>query len=189
MNKLSKILLVAMAILVIAFGIIFNQYKQVLDERERQWERFLNEFYFALDVAIRSIEAVLNNEDQIEDQRLEEQLNELSTYLIKSGTILEAAQDFHDHDIRNTQFFQVAADSIPTVAELKGESPLDGDSLYEQERELMKFIHITLTEGKQLLYSEETGQENPNLSVDEFNEIIQGHFGHALNELFYEMDQ
>lgn len=181
MNKMGtttkKIRLLLEVLLILTLMITgYNLHKEK-QEDQRQFSSFLNHFYFSVIHTEQQIDRVLAVED---NSHLQESFETLQYDLEKANTILEEGRSFVDHSIRHTRYFQemefvatgitahnngIKVFEFPPFAE---DGKIDKD-----ERVILTIIKQDLEGIKQGMYSEETQQEDPNLSLDAFNRVLK----------------
>ncbi|RPF51067.1 hypothetical protein [Aquisalibacillus elongatus] len=118
-------------------------------EDKQQFEAYLNEFYKTLDDTHRDVEAIQSNPDEMSPLLIDQNLEKLNSILrLGNRTINNDIQD-------QPRFFvgRISADEV-------------------QQAELEK-VEEGLSYMLDKLHSEETGQENPDLTVEMFGEIIE----------------
>ncbi|MET3683467.1 hypothetical protein ABID56_001562 [Alkalibacillus flavidus] len=162
-NRFKNYTLIILAVLVVIGGIIIYQ---DASEDQRQYELFLNHFYHDLDMTIASIESLLDRYDESEGEidRLDDRLSVINTRLEKAGTRLDSGDLFLDSSIRDAPRFFYHRE----VYRMGADGELRRDEV-DQLQALLDELK-TLADG---MYSEERGQEDPDLAVDQFNELIR----------------
>lgn len=186
----SKIIKVGLYLLIILIFIVISfQYYQEVKEEERQFKTFLNHFYFSVDKSIVRIDRLI--EKQPRGDELDESIHELERKLLEADTILSNGRSFLDNEIYKTRFFlestyflygfrMIGTDSFEVTA-LGEDGQLD-----EEELNLLRTIRKYLAKTKEEMYSSQTKQENPNLTIDEFNEIIRRNLNKRPEEVYKE---
>ncbi|TFJ93229.1 hypothetical protein [Lentibacillus salicampi] len=160
LGKIKSGLLIVISLALIITGIQLYQEKQ---ENNRQFELFLNHFYFELTDIIRSLNAVLK--EPMEGKELEHALLAVKDGLERTDFMLEAGSDFADRDIHaHPSFFS----NHPL-----GQFSDDG-MLASEEADYLEDLKNDLDTIRSGLHSDESGQENPDLSIRAFNNIING---------------
>ncbi|TFB19546.1 DUF1741 domain-containing protein [Filobacillus milosensis] len=155
-EKIKTITIILLSITLIITVPMLNHEKQ---EDEEQFESFLNEFYHHLDLTLMAADNILESPEDIEDW--DYHLKKLRHHLDQTSLVLETGNRFIDWDIQIESYFfkyvsNFSADDEPTEEQL---------AELENIRDALQYM-------KDGLYSEETGQENKDLSIDQFNEII-----------------
>ncbi|GAB3790258.1 hypothetical protein [Virgibacillus kimchii] len=157
-GKLKTYLLIILSLVLIITGVQLYQANQ---ESQRQFESFLNQFYFKLESTISSLDSVL--EQQLEGNDLERALLQLDRDLEQAALILNAGNLFVDRAIGSHIFSNHPINHFA-----------DHNTLTDEELHYLENLKKDLETIHTGLYSYETGQENPNLSVHRFNDIIKG---------------
>lgn len=149
-------------IAVVIMGIFLYEEKK---EEARQYELFLNHFYHELDMTISSIYSVLTLEPELRKKEgiLTEILYLIEKRLERTGLQLEAGNYFVNSEIRTETIYFIHR-GIPSFGE-------DGE-IDETEKEYLKNLKNELELIRKGMYSKETGQENSNLTIEEFNELV-----------------
>lgn len=158
-GKIKTYLLIIISFALIITGTQLYQEKQ---ESKRQYESFLNHFYFELTSAIQSLQSVL--EQPLEGKDLEQALLHVEQDLERTDFMLEAGSYFVDRDIGHTSIF--SNHPINQFA--------DDHTLTNEEVHYLENLKKDLDSIQMGLYSDETEQENPNLNIHAFNDIITG---------------
>lgn len=148
-----------MLLALIFTGVQLNKEKK---ENKRQYELFLNRFYIAVERPITLIDYVL--EEAPEERELERSLLRIEHELEKADELLDAGCTFASLDIGYTQIF--TRHPIVQFA--------DGDELTNEEKQYLKDLKEDLQSIRIGMYSDETEQENPNISPYAFKEILRG---------------
>lgn len=157
--------------------------------KERQWELFLNHLYFFIDRSISVIDQLIENPNEVD--RLEEQIKLLERNLLEADAIVRYCRLFLDDDLYPGDFFRGASDLLYGVtmtgivnAELH---PIGEEGrLSEADISILNTIRGNLDYAKQEMYSEETNQENPNITRAEINEIILNHLNDTPSGIYKE---
>ncbi|MBO8155676.1 MAG: hypothetical protein H0Z32_04390 [Bacillaceae bacterium] len=156
----KNILLIFLSVaFIISTLMIFHEKKQ----DKRQYEHFLNRFYFQLDDTIASLEYALTIKDPEKQELLTSAMYKIEKNLEETHLTLEMGDLFLDKNIRTSVHYFMNR-GIPLFAN-------DGKLTVEEEAFLLK-MKENLEFIRQGMYSEETGQEDPNLNVDTLNELI-----------------
>ncbi|MDR5659857.1 hypothetical protein RH915_10185 [Serpentinicella sp. ANB-PHB4] len=155
-NNLSIICIVLIIALTITSLMLVNE----KIHNRRGFEGFLNEFYFINRSLSHRLESVLEQEEVSN-----EQLAKLSREFKKVYVALRTADRLLKDNI-NDGFFDLINLGAYQVDEMIFSANLDST------REDLIKIKEKILYIKENLYSEETGQENRNLSIEEFNNII-----------------
>jgi hypothetical protein len=159
-GKIKSFLLVILSVALIITGFQLYQNNQ---ESQRQFESFLNQFYFKLESAISSVDSIL--EQPSEGNDLEQSLLQLDRDLEQTDLILNAGYRLIDREIYGHTFL-FSNHPINHFA--------DNNRLTEDELNYLEDLKKDLKTIQMGLYSDETGQENRNLSIQRFNDIIRG---------------
>ncbi|MFA1819095.1 hypothetical protein ACDX78_02630 [Virgibacillus oceani] len=159
-SKIKTYLLIIISLVLIITGVQLYQKNQ---ESQRQYESFLNQFYFKLESAMSSLDTVL--EQELEGNNLARALLQIDQSLEQADLILNAGSRFVDREIYgHTLLF--SNHPINQFAE--------NNTLAEEELQYLENLKKDLETIQTGLYSDETGQENPNLNARQFNDVIRG---------------
>ncbi|WP_216827386.1 HMG-box domain-containing protein [Alkalihalobacterium elongatum] len=166
------------ALLVLTLLILSYQYYVGVKENDQQWKTFVNHFYFAIDNSIFAIDHLLENE--YTSKNLEGKVRKLEKELLRADAIISHGNSFMNNDLYRSNFFLEATYflyGINMTGTITVELPPMGENGVLEERDitLLRTIRGYLESAKQGLYSEQTKQENPNLTIDEVNKIIWTH--------------
>lgn len=175
----NKVIKTAIFLLVVSFGIslFFNfQYVQEKEVQERQYKIYLNHYYGIVNDSFQILNSLLDesqDEEQINRELivLSERLNRLA--------YMSSQVPYYVSDIgpSGMNLFEFAANVIiyGGTSEYRDKIPpfIEDNQLTEREKAYLEGIknHIEYIHGE--LYSEETGQENRDLSKVEFNHITR----------------
>src|SRR5690625_2996069 len=157
-GKIKTYLLIIISLVLIFTGVQLYQEKQ---ESQRQFESFLNQFYFKLESTINSLGSIL--EQPLIENHMEQALLQLDRELEQTDLILNAGNLFVDREIGSFIFSNHPINHFA-----------DNSTLADEELSYLKDLKKDLETIQMGLYSDETGQENSNLSIHRFNEIIKG---------------
>jgi hypothetical protein len=159
-GKIKTYLLIILSVALIITGVQLYQSKQ---ESQRQFESFLNQFYSKLEAARRSLDSVLEHE--LEGNDLEQALLQVEKNLEQTDLVLDAGGHFVDREI----FSHMSIFAYHPINQFA-----DNSTLTDAELRYLQNLKKDLETIQNGLYSNETGQENRNLSVQHFNDIIRG---------------
>lgn len=162
MNRNEKVKTYALILLSGVLVIIFSLYFQKINEEKRQYEAYLNEFYAHLDNTDQSVQYLLSNTEEMDISGI---LMSIENNLETTNLLLSIGNRTVDSNITYHPRFFVGRITIEPAND-------DGRLTKEQRSELQK-VEKGLEYMKEGLYSEQTGQENKDLSAKEFNEIIE----------------
>ncbi len=190
-NKLNKFKNIA--IIVLAVGLFFsvNKMNQNKDEYERQYKTFINHFYFSIKDSQTTLNRIieLHHLPSVQDN-LEEELHRFNEQMLKTNYILQYGNLFVDRDIYYFRYFQNMNFLIHGLhSTTNNRDPIivppfaEDGVIDEAELAVLKWIKDDLDTIQQGLYSEETRQENPNITVEQFNEIVRP----IVSKSFYEI--
>lgn len=157
-KKLSLLFLIMFFVI----GTPLYIYEKVEDKR--QYHQFLDEFYHELDLTISSMDFVLSSEK--DPASLHNPLWEVHHRLEKTGLLLSAASHFMNQNIRRQDYFFYNR-PVQTFVE-------DGE-LDRYERRKIEDIREKLVIIKKELAREDHNGERKDLSVKEFNRILEKH--------------
>ncbi|MFD1363134.1 MULTISPECIES: hypothetical protein [Bacillaceae] len=164
LDKIKTCLLILVGFALVVTGVLLYQEKQ---ESKRQYEIFLNHFYHELTSVMQPLDSIL--EKSLEGKELEQALQQVEQNLEATDRVLNAGSLFVDRDIAShVSFF--SNHPINQFA--------DDNTLTNEEVQYLENLKEDLDTIQMGLYSDETGQENPELSIRVFNDIITGGSGH-----------
>ncbi|GGM43646.1 hypothetical protein GCM10011351_32030 [Paraliobacillus quinghaiensis] len=174
-NKSQKIMCILIFVLALISGVLSSIYFQGVQENQRERELFINHLYFSIDGSINRINNLIENKD--EEESLERYIYELEKQLLEADAIIRYGNMFADENIYNTRFFRQASSflyGVNMTGAVNAQVSAIGESnqLTENDLTLLNTIKGYLENAKQKMYLDETKQENPNLTIDEINEII-----------------
>jgi hypothetical protein len=183
MKYLSRVVILALAI----FSFL---YFLEVKEEQQQWESFIKHFYFSIDISIERIDALI--EHQPEGEGLERSIANLERGIYTTERLLSHGQAYVDSDIyyglRLSQPFSSFLYGIKysrnDTVKLDLPAMEEDEQLDENEIALLITLRDILIEAREAMYSHETGEENPDLSVEEFNEIIKTTFDRDELEIY-----
>ena len=184
-SKTQKIMASVIVILFVTTSILSSLYNQQVKENEEQRERYINQLYFAIDRSIFRIDTLLeNNEDA-----LELDIRHLASELSEADAIIRYGNMFLDRDLYRSDFFSHASNFLHGVnltGTVTAEVPPMGENnqLSEDDLKLLNTIMGYLENAKQAMYSEQTKQENPDLTIEEINEIIMTHLDYSHSDIY-----
>lgn len=158
-GNIKNYLLIILSFALIITGVQLYQEKQ---ESRRQYELFLNHFYFELTSAIQSLHSVL--ETPLEGNELEQALLHVEQDLERTDFMLDAGSHFANRNIGHASIF-----SDHPIMQFA-----DDNTLTNEEMRYLENLNKDLDTIQTGLYSDETKQENPNLSIHAFNNVIRG---------------
>src|SRR5690625_412232 len=148
-----------MLILLIVTGVQLYKEKK---ENKKQYQLFLNRLYVTVGSSISQIDHVLR--EVSEGRELERSLLRIEHELEKVENLLDSGRLLASLEIGHTQIF-----SQHPIVQFS-----DDDKLTKEERQYLKDLKEDLQSIRIGMYSEETEQENPNLSMEAFNDILSG---------------
>lgn len=172
-KKIQTFLLVVISIALVITSVQLYRAKQ---ENKRQYKTFLNQFYFTLDETIESVDYILD-EESLEGDDVKDALARVAQDLDATQLALDAGSRYVDHDI-------YAIESIFRRQPISQFAM--NDELMTEEEQYLKNLKSDLSAIHEALGLDETRQENPHLSVDEFNNFIKGR---GLDSDFLTMDK
>jgi hypothetical protein len=159
-GKIKTYLLILVSLALIITGVQLYQENQ---ESKRQYDLFLNQFYHKLESAMSSLDTVL--EQPLEGNDLEQALQHFEKNLEQTDLVLDAGGRFVDRQI----YSHMSIFANHPINQFS-----DNNMLTDVELQYLENLKKDLETIQTGLYSDETGQENPNLSVHRFNDIIRG---------------
>ncbi|QGT98801.1 hypothetical protein SYNTR_0208 [Candidatus Syntrophocurvum alkaliphilum] len=151
-------------IIILLFTTTISGFMLYQEKKNNQWqyEGFLNRFYFELMDTISLIDSTVSKD--LDEDRLTKNLININNNLERLHLSLDIAnRSIHTDIRRHTRLF--AHHPVTQFAE--------NGQLDEDEKRYLLGIKEFLESIHKGLYSEETNQENPNISIEEFNEIIE----------------
>ncbi|MCA0984345.1 hypothetical protein LCL89_09830 [Halobacillus yeomjeoni] len=161
-------------------------YFQDAREEERQWKLFINRFYYSVDQSIIRLDSLIDHKP--EGEVLKEHIHRLNEEFTTAHVTLENGNHYVSDRIPHTRFFRKAPGylyGISSGSEGGGVPPLAEDQrLDEQEINRLKTLRSYLSEAKSDMYSEETGQENPEMTKEAFQKMINDHLDQYPNEIY-----
>ena len=184
-SKAQKVMGIVIIILLIVTSILSSLYYQQAKESEEQRERYINHLYFAVDRSIYRMDMLLeNNEDSLEND-----IRNLATELSEADAIIRYGNLFLDRDLYRSDFFRYASNylyGVNMTGTVTAEVPPMGENnqLSEGDLKLLNTIKGYLEKAKEAMYSEQTKQENPNLTIEELNEIIVTHLNYHHQDIY-----
>ncbi|TMN22097.1 hypothetical protein [Lentibacillus cibarius] len=185
MSKDRKIMIVIIGFLVVFSGIITFLNYQDKQEEERQYEVFLNHFYFSVDDSLGRIQHLI--EEKPQNEELDKRIQSIRDELLQANTIIRNGSSFLNSEIIPTQFFRYSVYFLEGI-DIKGTakiSPIAEDgALDDKEIKLLKTIAGYLAKAKQEMYSPKTGQENPELTIKELNQIIRKNIDKDIDKIY-----
>lgn len=186
-NKAQKIMGISIFILVIILGVISSLYYQGVKEDDRQRQLFINHLYFSIDRAINRIDNLIENKYENED--LENNIRSLEKELLEADAIVGYGDMFMDGDIYRSYFFLHASNflyGVNMTGTVTAQVPPMGKNgeLTESDLTLLNTIKDYLENAKQEMYSEQTKQENPSLTIEELNEIIMTYLNNNHQDIY-----
>lgn len=158
---------VSVVIIIILSIIVFRQYKQIAQQAEYK-KRFINHLYSQVKICIGVIPEEYDNIKEEQIQAIINELNRIDTILY-DGSIFLDEQIRYYHYIPNFNDIGYMIHKYYVRKHLKVASKLDK-------------LKKCLEDVKLKMSSEDTGQENPNLSIEEINNIF-GEFLESYNQL------
>ncbi|MBH0231425.1 hypothetical protein [Halobacillus yeomjeoni] len=190
-QKLLKGSLWVAGVVVLTLSIFsYIYYYQDVQEEKKEWKSFVNHFYFSVERSIRSIDAMVEHKPQ--DEVLKEHIKRLNQELLKADVILEDGNYYVNDLITKTNYFQdltLFLYGINLRGDIDAEVPplAEDDRLDEQELKLLRTLKGHLSEAKREMYSKETGQENPDMTISAFNQIVERHLDRFPNEIYLDV--
>jgi len=161
-DRLKNYLLILLSIAVIISGPMLYEEKV---KNNREYGRFLNQFYHELDITLSQIDFLLSSYEGDENFDLGYNLSLLDKRLERTHLTLESGNNYVDSEIRTQTYFFMNRIKIPRAND-------DGE-LGKNVKEELESIKEGLEYMKVGLSSEGTEQENKNITVKEFNEILK----------------
>jgi hypothetical protein len=171
-------------------GIFSFLYYQEVKEEQRQWETFINHFYHSISISEDRLDALI--EKQPTNEQLEPRISLLEKEISTAETIVKSGRSYLDGDIYyDHQMFRTFSSFLYGIkyrsnGALKLDLPpmAEDGQLDENEVALLITLRNLLNEAREAMYSPVTGQENPDLTVEEFNEIITTTFDRDVLEIY-----
>jgi len=175
-NNMQGIKKTAIILLIIALLISLYIDYLYFKEKERYEDKyriFLNHLYFNIDHSLKTVSKILDEETPSSQQ--DKNFLRLSNSLMQTHLLLSESLFYLDDYHYGITFFQEVNNAIDGF-EYNGKkiSPFLADKKIDKsERAYLVELKNVLSEMQQKLYSEETGQENPNISKYVFHETIR----------------
>jgi hypothetical protein len=191
MSKQSKFMSIAIVILAIALFVSISKINESKDERQRQYEIFINHFYFSITDSLDTLDRIIEFHDlpSVRDN-LEDELNRFREQMQKADYILFYANVFNNNDIHYFRYFShmnFMTDGLQSSSNNRDPvivPPFAEDGVIDEtELAVLKWIKEDLDTLQQSLYSEERKQEDPNITIEQFNEIVMPIVAKSYTEL------
>ncbi len=172
MQKLKNYALVLLTLVLVIT--CYNIYQNNL-EYKRQYQTFVNHFYFSINDAISSIDNLVN----YPNGNVDVNLSRLKERLQKVDYILFYGSFFVDREIYYYKYFedmQFMINGLHLTVNNRAPvevAPFGEDGIVDEEEIL--YLQLMKNDLEQILnglYSEETRQENPHITIKEFNRIV-----------------
>ena len=166
-EKLKTYALIFLVILTIVGCVKFYNDKQ---EEGSKYESFLNAFYFELSRINQVIDLTLTAEPEEgidEKQRLSSLLYSIDNRLERIVLIIDLGNRWVDKDIYSNRFHLSVFNNREYLPGFAADGILDND-----ERLFLETLRSELESIRSGMYSEETKQENPNLTIEQLNKLI-----------------
>jgi hypothetical protein len=176
---LSQIMKYIIGVTLLITGIFSFLYYQEVKEEQRQWETFINHFYHSISKSKDRLDALI--EKQPKNEKLEPRISLLEREISTAETILDHGHSYLDRDIYYgfhlfkpfSSFLNGIKYSSNGTVRLELPPMAEDGRLDDKEVTLLIALRDILIEAREAMYSPVTGQENPDLTVEEFNEIIK----------------
>jgi hypothetical protein len=142
-------------------------------EQDRKFQIFLNHYYISINDSLYSINTLLDSE-QSSKEEVKSELIMLSERFKRFAYISSLAAYYAGAHPSGSNLFELAANVIMFGTQHNGEQIhpfIENDQLRKSEIVFLTEIKKHLEYIHAQLYSEETGQENPHLSKEEFSHI------------------
>ncbi|QOY35192.1 hypothetical protein AWH56_021205 [Anaerobacillus isosaccharinicus] len=173
-NKIKNYVIVFLTMALFATG--YSVYKQK-QAYQLSYEIFLNHFYHVVDDTIHIIERMIESPD--DEEFLQMSFNQLQERLQKADLILYYGNVFVDRDIyyyfyfKNLQYMINGLQSSSNNRSTIYVPPfLEDGKLDEVELTILELHKNDLEKIRTGLYSEERRQENPTISISNFNQVV-----------------
>jgi len=171
-SKFYKIMLFILTPIIVVLGFL---YIKDLQEEQRKWENFLNRFDQTLDNSLRRLNHLI--EDQPEGDALERGIHNLEKDLLETHYVIDSGDSFLRKGIHGTTYFREATYylyGLSMSGTIDAEIPPLGkdEKLDERELALLTTIRDDIAQAKEEIYSSETNQEDPEVSLRVFNDKI-----------------
>ena len=185
-NKVNKVMGILICVLAISLGVFSSLYYQELKEDERKRELFINHLYFSIDSSLYNIDNIMEAKDGNER---ESYIRILEKTLLEADAILRYGNMFINKDLYRSDFFRHASNflyGVNLTGTVNAQVPPIGENnqLTESDLKLLYTIKGYLENAREEMYSEQTKQENPNLTIVELNEIILIHLNNYHHEIY-----
>ncbi|MFA9558254.1 hypothetical protein ACERII_13180 [Evansella sp. AB-rgal1] len=186
-NKVQMIMGSIICILVIFLGVFSSLHYFGVKEDERQRQLFINHLYFSIDNSIYYIETLMENNNG--NESLEYYIRALEKNLLEADASIRYGNMLMDSKLYPSDFFRHASNflyGVSMTGSVTADVPpmADNNELTEIDLALLNTIKGYLENAKQEMYSEQTKQENPSLTIDELNKIIATHLNNHHSEIY-----
>lgn len=169
-NKLFILLIITLLT-----SLFFNYlYYKEREKYEYKFSTFLNHLYFSTDHSLKVLNAILDEENL--SNQLDREFVRLSESLKEIHHLLNESLFYLDLMPSNNWIFQEVYDLINygfKYNDLRISPFLEDNKIDKSERAYLLELKAILSNMNEKMYSEETGQENPNINKYLFKEIIQ----------------
>jgi hypothetical protein len=182
---------IAIVILAIALIVSVSKINESKDERQRQFETFINHFYFSITDSLHTLDRIIefhhlpsildNLEDELNGFR--EQMQKVD-YILYYGNVLNNNDIYYSRYFSHMNFMTEGLHSTSNNRDPVIVPPFAEDGVIDEaELAVLKWIKEDLDTLQQSLYSEERKQEDPNITIEQFNEIVMPIVAKSYTEL------
>ena len=171
--KSSKLMFLFIIILLLIIGVMLGQNYRTAKEQSQKREVFINHLYFSMGDMIHTLNILI--EQNPSNEKLEEHISNLHQHLLYGDALVQSAHLFLENEFYGTSFFKYSAHflygiNMQGVAEIPPFA--ENNKLDEEERAILKTIKDSIETAQLKMHSEETGQENPNLTFKQLSDIF-----------------
>jgi hypothetical protein len=170
-----KKVLPGLFIIILFISLVINyNYLQELEIEKSNYQVFIDQIYSEINHVLISLEEI-TSEDFDEDS-IEESLDELTIYLVRLDHSLQKSSIFingvNSKGINLAELIEETINQGQVYNNLKIHAFAEDHSLNNQEVRFLLSIRDYILETKNLLTSEDTGQENSQISKSSLNNIL-----------------
>jgi hypothetical protein len=177
-------------VVILTLAIFSFLYFLEVKEEQQQWENFITHFYQSISISIERLDAMI--EQQPEGEGLERSIANLEREFYTTEKLLVHGHAYLDGDIYYgfhlftpfSSFLYGIKYNSRGIVRLDLPPMAEDGQLDANEVALLITLRDILNEAREAMYSHETGEENPDLSVEELNEIIKTTFDRDELEIY-----
>lgn len=186
-SKPSKLTIILICLLLISFYTNYQYYLRKQQEKI-QHKVYLNHLYFGFDELLTTLDTLL--EEELPEAQLNKELLRLSQCLTKVEYLLTESpiyiEGVQNHGITTFQLVHqtIIYGSVYNGTQIRAFG--EDSELNRCERAYLIELRDTVKDIHAKLYSEETGQENPNISKHVLNNIISDNLEYLFIDKYLE---